>query len=172
MLPGNAYILADGIPTGVIFAAIVVVFWALGAIFNPKAKPDSLKRPTLASQQLAEARRRIRELQNAQKPAVTPRIWQQQQKKARQQQKQKQRKPQPPPLPAVPAIVARNVEATVEDSGTRPLLASGEIGSEAAVRRPVNETAKNVRLMLQKNGVREAFVLGEVLGKPVGLRDT
>lgn len=165
------YILAEGITPGMIFGAAVFVIWVVSAILNQKPKPDDLRKPSSAARELAEARRRIREQQNAQKPALTPRIEQKRAKKQQKQKRQEQQQPQRPPALPTPVAIRSSHAAIAEIATSAGMHSTQEIGSDPAARREKSETAKNIRLMLQRNGVREAFVLGEVLGRPKALQD-
>jgi hypothetical protein len=169
-MTADGNILAAGITPGMVFGIAVVVMWVFAAVMNKK-KPDELKKPSRAAQDLAEARRRIREQQNANKPAITPRIEQQRAKNQKKKQKQQQQQQQVQP-PALPMISGRPGSSPITPNpDSRPAQAfSQEIGTAPVARRNQSETAKNIRLMLQKNGLKEAFVLGEVLGKPVTMR--
>lgn len=163
------YILAEGITPGIVFGGAVFVIWLLGVILNQKPKADDLKKPSLAARELAEVRRRIREQQAAEKPALTPRI---EQKRAKKQQKQRrQEQQQRPPVLPTPATIGPAHAAIAEIATSAGMHSTQEIGSDPAARREKSETAKNIRLMLQRNGIREAFVLGEVLGRPKALQD-
>jgi hypothetical protein len=181
-----AHILAAGLTPAAVFGIAIFVMWVFSAVMNTKKKPDELKKPSREAQDLAEARRRIREQQNAQKPAITPRAEQQraknQQKQLKKQKVQQQRTQQqrPPPLPARTPISAQStpmlLTSIVPTMPTRadarqPIASTLAIGVAPTAHRQTSETAKNIRLMLQKSGIKEAFILGEVLGKPVSMRD-
>jgi hypothetical protein len=166
----GAYILADGLTPGLVFGIAVFVIWVLGAILNQKPKAEDLKKPSLAARELAEARRRIREQQAAQKPALTPRIEQKRAKKQQKQRRQEQQPQQRPPALPTPVAIESSRTPMAEIATSAGMHSTQEIGSDPAKRREKSETAKNIRLMLQRNGIREAFVLGEVLGKPVAMR--
>lgn len=149
-------ILADGIPPGAIFGAVVFVLWLLGAITS-KGKTTPTHQPSAEAEQLAAVRRRMLEQQAEEKRAV----------QGRGRGKGK-RKVAPPPLPT-PAVVRQPWQpATAAPSAPR---VPNEIGAASTSRARTSETTGNVRLLLQRGGAAEAFIFGEILGKPKALRD-
>lgn len=170
-------ILADiEISPKLVFGAVAVFIWVLGSVLSSKQKPkpEQYQRPSREAQELAEVRRRIREQQNARKPALTPRIEQKRQKKQQQlARQQKAREQQAREQQArIEALRAQQTRIQPPPLPTESIAATQEIGSEApSVRRKQSETARNVRLMLQRGGIAEAFILSEVLGQPKGLQE-
>lgn len=164
------HILADGIPPGVIFAIAVTIIIAVANVMAKKKQSESMRdqfktartnrqrpspqtrgagdvaRPPQAAQQtLSEIiREQIRRAQAPIPPAEPPK-----------RRNKPRRQAPPPPLPA---------QVTTQE----PLPDSVPTITRLA---PVNGSARKVRLMLQPGGIREAFILSEVLGKPKALRE-
>jgi hypothetical protein len=141
------------IPTGLIFGGIVAVFWLFGLILNKSSGAGTLARPSAEANQLAAIRRRMLEEQARQKQAAT------------QRGRKGKRKPAPPTMPSPPRM-----PATPPVPSETPALPEMTSAAESTRHQPT-ETARNVRLLLQRNAAGEAFLLAEILGRPKALQD-
>ncbi len=179
-------ILAEGIPPGVLFAAAIAIVVAI-ANAVAKKKQDETTQEKMRSQRHSRENR-SHQADNRQREAddrenrramdrdqtlmetVREQIRRQQspqgqmpreQAQTRGRKKGKQRPASvPPPMPGIRAVSAMPKPVEAE-----PAIASV---SRSGVK---SETARNVRMLLQPAGIREAFILAEVLGKPKALRD-
>lgn len=166
-----AFILADGISPGMIFAIFFAILIAFANMMAKKKQADQTvqemknqreaRRRSAPHQQrgqvaVEEARRAIQEAAElaAMRERMAGGIAAQERAKAK-------RKKTPPPMP-----VARPAQTPPVP---RPAMSEPVLAGPSPKKQ--NEAAKNVRLMLQPAGIREAFVLSEVLGKPKSLRD-
>jgi uncharacterized protein HemX len=152
-------ILADGLSPGMIFAIAVAIIVALANVFGKKKQAESMQEKLRKNRQQRETPDRVLTIEQ---------IIQDQMRRAESQQpqrapkkKQKPRQPEraaPPPIPVV-----------------QPARQLAQQQPETLLARPNrltrSESARNVRLMLQPAGIREAFILSEVLSKPKALRD-
>ena len=168
--------LADtGVPPGLVFFGAFVGIWVLAALFGKK-KPSRSNTPEPQANARWQGERQTRQqqwqtrLEQIAGGAVVGR---------------------PPPMPSLP----RNVPTTVPMSKASPrakakqqpmpVREAARLAQQAASRTtiakpaaplapriaPPTDTARNLRLLLQRGGVREAVLLGEILSPPLSMRE-
>lgn len=188
-------ILAEGFPGGLIFAiamaVIVGVANALAKKSKEKESPFKVEpnggngsRRGPQNQRGRDARRTVRDQPSAQD--ILERMKQEQAAReahyrAQQHRDAPRNTPAPPPLPGTrrKGKKANRAAAATQTPPVRsepPVSArpSAPVDDAPIALQPserISETAQNLRLMLQPSGIREALLLGEIIGKPKSLRE-
>lgn len=161
------FILADGFPAPLIFFGFVALIFVLSGLFGKSSAKPTPRVPLGGSQ--AEAGRVRAELQrragalleNVARGGARPPTLPQQPKASRGRQANANRK--------TTARVAASAAPTLRPVPARQAIA--EPVAPVVNRRGQSEIGRNLKLLLQRGGVREAVLLGEVLGTPKSLRD-
>ncbi len=170
------HILADGIPPGAIFAVAVAIVVAFANVMAKKKQSESTVQQMKTQR---EARNRPRttwrqagasasDTQKEMREAAELKGLRERMAGAlaiQDRLRAKQKKVKPPPMPAAPAIARQTSIASVPRAEPEALA---KVEFRPVIR---SEASRNIRLMLQPAGIREAFILSEVLGKPKSLRD-
>lgn len=161
-----SHILADGIPGPIIFAAIAAVLWVLSNVFG-KAEDNSPtpieKRPRPDGKRIDEIRDRLLRTMDPEGEIFGQHRKQPAPEAAKKRTQQKKKKPQR--VQEASRQVAAVVERVTQSAPIAPAMPPA-VTSASRARSARNETARNVRLLLQPSSVREAFLISEVLGRP------